>query len=286
MKLFILRILKLYFRDKTAVFFSLLSSFIIIGLYMLFLGKTYSKQYNEIEQVGQLMNQWIMAGILATNSVSTTTAVSSIMVDDKAKNIQKDFYCSPVKNIFLEGSYILATLIIGFILSIVTLNFAQIYIFINGGIVFSLMTYIKIIMTLILVVSMNGSMMFFISSLFKSNHAFSTASTIIGTIIGFLTGIYVPIGSLPSLIQWIIKLFPTSHGAALLRLIMMEKTMGDVFDMFPNSVLTEFKEMLGISYHFHHIMISPIGNAIYLISFTFLFVILSLWIYKIKERRY
>lgn len=48
---FISRILKLYFRDKTAVFFSLLSSFIIIGLYILFLGDTYTSEFNHITGV-------------------------------------------------------------------------------------------------------------------------------------------------------------------------------------------------------------------------------------------
>ncbi len=38
MNLFIGRNLKLFFRDKSAVFFSLLAVFIIIGLYRFFLG--------------------------------------------------------------------------------------------------------------------------------------------------------------------------------------------------------------------------------------------------------
>ncbi|HCD44303.1 MAG TPA: ABC transporter, partial [Lachnoclostridium sp.] len=38
MRVFIERNLKLFFRDRSAVFFYLLSVFIIIGLYALFLG--------------------------------------------------------------------------------------------------------------------------------------------------------------------------------------------------------------------------------------------------------
>ena len=93
---FISRILKLYFRDKTAVFFSLLSSFIIIGLYILFLGDTYTSEFNHITGVRQLMDLWLMAGLLATSSVSTTIAVFGIMINDRVKKIYKDFYCTPI----------------------------------------------------------------------------------------------------------------------------------------------------------------------------------------------
>ena len=48
MIIFASRVLKIYLRDKTAVFFSLLSSFIIIGLYILFLGETYSSSFEQI----------------------------------------------------------------------------------------------------------------------------------------------------------------------------------------------------------------------------------------------
>lgn len=89
------RILKIYFRNKTAVFFSLFSSFIMIGLYILFLGETYSSNFKDISQIQQLMDQWIMAGILVTTSVSTTVAAFSIMVDDVTKKFKKTFIALP-----------------------------------------------------------------------------------------------------------------------------------------------------------------------------------------------
>ncbi len=280
MIIFASRVLKIYLRDKTAVFFSLLSSFIIIGLYILFLGETYSSSFEQIGNIHQLMDQWVMAGLLATTSVSTSVATLSVMVDDQYQKRQKDFYCTPIKKTALAGGYFMASLIISFFLSLITLFFAQIYILINKGNWFSFSVYMQIIVILLLTVLMNSSMMFFISSFFKSNHAFSTATSIIGTLIGFLTGIYIPIGTLPEIIQWVIKIFPTSHGAVLLRQTMMNSTMNQSFQQLPQTAVVEFQNILGITYQFENITLTPICHYFYLIIFTIIFFIGAVYIHS------
>lgn len=280
MIIFASRVLKIYLRDKTAVFFSLLSSFIIIGLYILFLGETYSSSFEQIGNIHQLMDQWVMAGLLATTSVSTSVVTLSVMVDDQYQKRQKDFYCTPIKKTVLAGGYFMASLIISFFLSLITLFFAQIYILINKGNWFSFSVYMQIIVILLLTVLMNSSMMFFISSFFKSNHAFSTATSIMGTLIGFLTGIYIPIGTLPEIIQWVIKIFPTSHGAVLLRQTMMNSTMNQSFQQLPQTAVVEFQNILGITYQFENITLTPICHYFYLIIFTIIFFIGAVYIHS------
>ena len=76
-----IRNLKLYFRDRTAVFFSLLAVFIIIGLYVLFLGDTITADLTEIKGARFLMDSWIMAGLLAVTSVPTTMGAASVVVE-------------------------------------------------------------------------------------------------------------------------------------------------------------------------------------------------------------
>ena len=85
------RNIKLFFRDKSAVFFSLLAVFIIIGLYALFLGDVWTSSLSELgESAEVLMSSWIMAGLLAVTSVTTTMGAFGIMVDDRIKKIDKD----------------------------------------------------------------------------------------------------------------------------------------------------------------------------------------------------
>lgn len=79
------RNLKLFFRDKSAVFFSLLAVFIIIGLYALFLGDVWTDSLSDWANARQLMDSWIMAGLLAVTSITTTMGAFGVMVDDRSK---------------------------------------------------------------------------------------------------------------------------------------------------------------------------------------------------------
>lgn len=283
MIMFASRVLKIYLRDKTTVFFSLLSSIMIIGLYILFLGETYSTSFQQIDHIHQLMNQWVMAGLLATTSVSTSMATFSIMIDDQYQKKQKDFDCTSISKTALAGGYFIASLSISFFLSLITLLFAQLYILINQGNWFSCLTYLQLIIILLLTVLMNTSMIFFITSFFKSRHAFSTATSVIATLIGFVTGIYIPIGTLPDMIQWIIKIFPTSHGAALFRQVMMNETMNQSFQYLPDTVLSEFQNILGITYQFGDITFTPLYDIFYLIIFTMIFFMGTVYVHR-KQR--
>ena len=59
--------------------------------------------------------------------------------------------------------------------------------------------------------------------------AFSTVNTIIGTVLGFLCGIYVPMSALPNYVQSIIHFFPVSHITVLLRNTFMTDSFDKVF---------------------------------------------------------
>nr|NLJ02159.1 ABC transporter permease [Bacillota bacterium] len=72
------RNLKLFFRDRASVFFSLLAVFIIIGLYVLFLGDMVMMDLEGIPGARFLMDSWIMAGLMAVTSVTTTMGALGI----------------------------------------------------------------------------------------------------------------------------------------------------------------------------------------------------------------
>ena len=71
MKGLVIRNLKLYFKDKGAVFFSLLGVLIVIGLYILFLGDTFTDSLKEFYKPENIMSGWTMAGLLAITTLTT-----------------------------------------------------------------------------------------------------------------------------------------------------------------------------------------------------------------------
>lgn len=271
------RNLLIFFRDKAAVFFSLLAVFLIIGLYALFLGDVWVNSFTGMSGVRYLMDSWIMAGLLAVTSVTTTMGAFGIMVEDKTKKIIKDFTSSPLKRSRIAGGYILSSYLIGCIMSFITLVLAEIYVVMNGGELLEPAALVKVAGLILLSTLSNTSLVLFMVSFFNSANAFSTASTILGTLIGFLTGIYLPIGQLPEAVQWMIKAFPVSHSAVLLRQVMMAEPLSATFAGAPDSAVQEFEELMGVTYKFGDTTVTPLMSIAVLIVTTAVFYGLSIW---------
>lgn len=278
-----LRNLRLFFRDKSAVFFSLLASLIIIGLYVLFLGDVWSGSMTDIVNSRELMDNWIMAGLLAITSITTTMGAFGTMVTDKSKKISKDFYVAPIKRSSIAGGYILSAFIIGLVMSLFTLILAEIYIIAEGGKLLSPQALLKVIGLLILADFTNTSIVFFITSFFTSDAAFNTGSTIIGTLIGFLTGIYLPIGMLPAAVQWVVKVFPPSHAAALLKQTMMPELISAA-GVIPTEYTAGIKETLGFVLKFGDTQVSALASIAILIGTGLLFFFLAVLNVSRKKR--
>lgn len=277
MSAFANRNLKIFFRNKGSVFFSLLAVFIIIGLYAVFLGDVWLDDSVGLENRQLLMNNWLLAGILAVTSITTTMGAFGIMVEDKANKIYRDYYSSPIKRVSITGGYLMSAFIIGVLMSLVAFIVGQILIIIEGGEMLGMEAGIKVFGLILLNTMTNTTMVGFIVSFFSSQNTFSTASTIVGTLIGFLTGIYLPIGNLPEAVQYIVKLFPASHGAALFRQVMMENSISTAFAGVPLEKLDSFKASMGIIYRFGEYTITPLESVAILMGTALVFYLLSVW---------
>lgn len=278
-----LRHLKIHFRDKVSVFFSLLSVFIIIGLYVLFLGDLINQ--GQTGAARSMNDQWIMSGVIAVSGFTTTLGAYGILVDDKAKKLDRDFIVAPIKPAIRVLSYLLSSLVIGTLMSVVTLVFAQIYILIYGGPLFSFLTILKVLGLILLNVLTSSSIVFFIINFIKTTTAFSTISTIVGTIIGFLMGIYVPIGNLPSAMHLIIMLFPSSHAGVLFRQVMMEDSLVKVFQGAPPQERLNMEEFLGVRFVINGTIVPVYVHYLVLIGTILVFYFFSLLTLKYKKSK-
>lgn len=273
---FSVRNLKVFFKDRAAVFFSLMAVFIIIGLYALFLGDVWVSGFEGMSGVRFLMDSWIMAGLLAVTSMTTTMGAFGIMVEDKANKITKDFTASPIKNSSIVSGYIFSGVIVGIVMSLLALVLTEIYMVINGGMLLSPLAALKVLGLIVITTITNTSIVLFVVSFFKSSNAFATASSIIGTLIGFITGIYLPVGSLPEGVQLIVKCFPISHAAALFRQVMMEEPMSVTFAGAPANAVAEFEQTMGVTYEFGGAVLSPLWSVLILAATALIFFGLSM----------
>lgn len=281
---FMKRNLLVFFKDKASVFFSLLSVFIIIGMYALFLGDAWSSGMQDIPNARIIMDRWIVAGLIAVTSVTTTMGAFGTMVDDKSRKIIKDIHSSPMPRVNIAGGYILSAFVIGVIMCVVALVFCQLYLLSGEDTLFTGIQYLKIFGLIVLSTFSNTALVLFFVSFFESNNAFSIASTIIGTVIGFMMGIYIPIGQLPAGVQTVIKVFPPSHSALLLRQVIMEDAIKTGFEGAPAEAVNGFKEMLGVTFNVGDKIVTPMTSILFLIAAGFLLLGLSMLNLSRKKR--
>lgn len=280
------RNLKLYFRDKTAVFMSMLSVLIIIVIYALFLEKINSdslkKELGVVDNIEWFVGAWIMAGIIVVNSLTTSLAAFSSLVKDREEKRLAGFLVAPISKATLVSGYLFSAWIIGTVMTLLTFILAQVYICILGGELLSFFVTMKVIALIILNVFSSTAFAFFLVGCIKSASSFSLFSTIIGTMIGFVTGVYTPIGLMPSFVQIIIKIIPITHGTVLMRQLFMTMPVKEVFANVPMDVKSDFLQHMGVELYINNRLLSPELLLLSVFLSGILFIGLSIMMFQKK----
>jgi len=279
---------KVFRRDRTAVFFSLLSVLIVIGLYFIFLQKM---QVDAIKQVIDaspdaitMVNEWVVAGMLSMISVTSTLAAFGLSIQDRETKVAADFLTAPISRAKIQFSYVINAFIIGLAFSFVALIISEIFIVATGGSLLSLEAALKVIGLLILTVLLASAMNMLFVLFTNTVSAFSTLSTIIGTLIGFLAGVYVPIGVLPTFAQNLIMVFPISHSSLLLRDAFMADSLNKVFAGVPVEYIEQYKITFGIMYEMNGSILPTSSSLAVIIGSIIIFTIVSVIIFKKKNK--
>ncbi|PHV69305.1 hypothetical protein CS063_16455 [Sporanaerobium hydrogeniformans] len=283
-----IRNMKLYIRDHTAVFFSMLTIIIIIVLNIVFLGKMnvdaiMTMQLVDREKAAYLINTWVLAGIVFTSTVTIPFVVMGIMIEDEESKIMMGFFVAPISRLKLALGYIIASIMMGCILSFITLGISQIFIIGTGGELLSLTALIKMGGVIIISVFSNACMVFFFTTFMSTSSSFSALNMIVGTLIGFITGIYLPIGLLPKTVQQVMKSFPGLYGAVLMREIYVEDAMKEVFQGAPLQVAKDYAQYMGISVVWNGQEVNLLCKLLILLGSGILFIVLSALVLSKKK---
>lgn len=285
-----LRNMKLYFRDRAAVFFSLLSVLVILAIYALFLGQTNAQTVEnmvgtDMPGIRWLVDSWIMAGITIVISITVTLAAFAVMIEDEKQRILDGFLVTPILRSHLVLAYLAAAIVIGTSLSLLTLLLSQAYIVISGGQLLSAASMLQAIGLVFYSVITSACLLFFLITWVKTSGGFSTLSTIVGTLIGFFTGIYLPIGILPETLQSVMKWLPFTQTTSLMRQIMTRDALDLVFADAPSQAVQRYAEVYGIHlYHGGSRMTAPL-MLFYVGACALAFLFLSFWRMRKHKKR-
>ena len=245
---------KVYTRDRLAFFMSFLSVIILILVYQVFLGQIQIDAVKEAlgsdtasSDTIKMVNYWLISGLTTIISMTSTLGAFGVMVSDKEKKLSEDFKISPISNFKVELSYAIFAILFGIILTMFSCVFA-IGIF-NGFaslLDYSAKDYLTIFGIISLSTVLSASIILPILTFIQTSSAFTTLSTIVGTFIGFISGVYLSIGSVGETLQQVMTWFPMTQVNALLKQVLMKNSIAQVFNDAPSSVINEYKESYGV----------------------------------------
>ena len=213
----------LYFRNRSGVILSLFGAIIPFVLYIVFL-KSNSGGYSS-----QLMDLWLIGGVLAVTGLTTTLAAFSRQVEDRERKVTDDLFITDLGPWGLQLSYLVSSVIIGFLMQVIMFAFMLSYFTLADNISFEW----EILPYLVLLMLLNSLLATLINALivqcFKSVDSLGKLATVVGATSGFLVGTYIPIGSLPNMAQNLMKLTPSNYMTSLFRQVLMKESLADTF---------------------------------------------------------
>ena len=232
------RNLLLFFKDWQSILFSLLTSIIVLVLYLLFLKGTFvSAMQSAMEQypglasvvtekdIDMFANLLLLTGILGSAMISVPFSCITTLVRDRASKVDYDILATPLKRgqiifAYFVSAVLSSTLLTGFILAIGLVGVSlQGDTHLNG---------IQLVRAFIVVAlgSISASAIFMIVVLFfKSVSACEAFFGILSAASGFVIGAYIPISQFSNEVQTVCNLFPASQITIMLRNILLNELL-------------------------------------------------------------
>ena len=253
------RNLDVYLRDKGAVFFSFLSALIVIGLMVFFLGDMNIEATTELldsfapgkmsehkENAQLLVLAWTSAGIISINAVTVSLAVYSGMIKDRVSGKLNAIYTAPVSRLTIALSYIASAWAAAVVMCVMTLAITEGYGIVKGMQPYSAAEHAVLFALILLNAFVYAAFMYPLALVAKTEGAWSGFGTVVGTLVGFLGGIYIPTGSLSAAVSGVMKCIPVIYGTAMFRKVMTGTILEQTFEGIPSQVVTEYEEIMGI----------------------------------------
>lgn len=269
-----------YFFDKTSIFFSFLSVLILLLVYVLFLGQLQID--NVIELVGAIPGiegltlSWLISGLVITSTVTVSLSTMSDIVSDKQNKMLDDFYVAPIPRSSIVVAYMISSIVITILMASLTFMLGMVYVGLTTSIWLTFFDALTMLGVISLSSTLFASMAFFIMTMVKTISAAGTINTLVGTLIGFFAGIYVPFGAFSETFQTIMQLNPAAQVVALMRQIMTQPYLDTVFQGAPIDVIESYKHGYGITLTLFEMELSPFGIIMFSLGWTLFFFSLSL----------
>ena len=231
---FIKRNVLLFFKDWQSILFSLLTSIIVLVLYLLFLKGTFvsaiqsaMEQYPGLasmvpqKDIAMFANLFLLSGILGSAMISVPFSCITVLVKDRANKVDYDILATPMKREQIILAYFISAVLTSILLNSIILAVGLIGIRMQGNMYLNISQVVKAF-SVVALGSISASAIFMIIVLFfKTVSACEAFFGILSAASGFVIGAYIPISQFSNEVQTVCNLFPASQITIMLRNILL-----------------------------------------------------------------
>ena len=232
------RNLLIYFKDKLAILFSLLTSIIVFVLYLLFLKGTFVDALNGTmnglenlvsgKDVDMFVNGILLTGILGSAMITVPYTCLQTIVKDREAGVDSDICATPLKRWKIILSYFTASTICSFIMTSLILTIGLVVLSVMGD---AHLTFASVAAAygLMFLGSLSSTALFMLVLLFFRSTASCTAFFgILSAASGFVIGAYIPLSQFSDGVQGVCNLFPASHITSLIRNVLLSGVVDSI----------------------------------------------------------
>ena len=228
------RNLLLFFKDKQSIIFSLLTSMIVLALYLLFLKDTFvnamDSAINQFPGLSSLIdkndkdmfaNLILLTGILGSAMITVPYNCLITLVKDRENKVDYDILATPLKRGQIILSYFVSAALSSVILTGIILAVSLAIICMHGDIYLGAIDILKAF-GVVAMGSISATSIFMIVVLFfKSVSASGAFFGMLSAASGFIIGAYIPISQFSEAVQTVCNIFPASQITIVLRNVLI-----------------------------------------------------------------
>ena len=228
------RNLLLFFKDKQSIRFSLLTSMIVLALYLLFLKDTFvnamDSAINQFPGLSLLIdkndkdmfaNLILLTGILGSAMITVPYNCLITLVKDRENKVDYDILATPLKRGQIILSYFVSAAFSSIILTGIIFAIGLATICMHGNIYLGTIDILKAF-GVVALGSISATSIFMIVVLFlKTVSASGAFFGLLSAVSGFIIGAYIPISQFSEAVQTVCNIFPASQITIILRNVLI-----------------------------------------------------------------
>ena len=291
------RNLLVFFKDKQSILFSMLTSIIVFGLYLIFLKSTFVDAINgvieNIPALSSLIRQddlkmfsdlILLSGIMGSAMITVPYNCLMVIVKDRETNVDKDMLATPVKRWQIVLSYFTSAALSAIIMTAIILTTGMAVLSLRGDLFMGAASLLKTYAVVALGSISSTALFIGVVMLFKTSSASAAFSGILSAAAGFVIGAYIPVSQFSENVQTVCNIFPGSHAVIMLR----NTLMGGLLDSIDSSIggvdggmfTKSLKEIFTFRAHILSVDLSMNQMTVYVIVMIIISILLASFTYS------